>query len=285
MNNLKYVKGKPTRLREVGKDEKWLQDLIDQDATILGLGNLVVIKRESIQPTGGRVDLILQDEEDVRYEVEIQLGATDETHIIRTIEYWDVERRRYPNYEHRAVIVAEEITNRFFNVISLFNRTMPIIAIQLNAIVLGDQLLLSAVKVLDVTEPGTEETGDTEPVDRADWIERSGMATMELMDSIIALLPTGTTPSVKYNRGHVAVSTTGVGFAWFHPRKDHMHFHIRFEGDEVRDGFIGKLEEAGIQCGPRRRNEIRCILPKKAFEAHKELIRELLLSAEQGSHR
>ncbi len=27
-----------------------------------------------------------------RYEVEVQLGPTDEAHIIRTIEYWDIER-------------------------------------------------------------------------------------------------------------------------------------------------------------------------------------------------
>jgi len=31
-----------------------------------------------------------------RYHVELQLGATDESHIIRTIEYWDTERRRWP---------------------------------------------------------------------------------------------------------------------------------------------------------------------------------------------
>jgi hypothetical protein len=35
----------------------------------------------------GRLDLLLQDSEtNRRYEIEIQLGATDETHIIRTIE-------------------------------------------------------------------------------------------------------------------------------------------------------------------------------------------------------
>ena len=55
-----------------------------------------------------------------RYEVELQC-ATDETHIIRTIEYWDIERRRFPEYDHVAVIVVEEITARFFNVIGLFN--------------------------------------------------------------------------------------------------------------------------------------------------------------------
>ena len=49
-----------------------------------------------------------------------QLGKTDESHIIRTIEYWDIERKRYPQYDHTAVIVAEEITSRFLNVIGLF---------------------------------------------------------------------------------------------------------------------------------------------------------------------
>ncbi len=33
-------------------------------------------------------------------------------------------------YDHTAVIVAEDITSRFLNVISLFNGTIPIIAIQ-----------------------------------------------------------------------------------------------------------------------------------------------------------
>jgi len=28
--------------------------------------------------------------------VEIQLGKTDETHIIRTIEYWDVRKEKEP---------------------------------------------------------------------------------------------------------------------------------------------------------------------------------------------
>jgi hypothetical protein len=56
----------------------------------LDLGELVLRDKERIQPRAGRLDLLLQDPETKRrYEVEIQLGPTDETHIIRTIEYWD----------------------------------------------------------------------------------------------------------------------------------------------------------------------------------------------------
>src|SRR6266516_2240043 len=121
--------------------EKWVQDQIADDPSLLGLGDLVLKDRERIQANAGRLDLLLQDPETLkRYEVEIQLGATDESHIVRTIEYWDIERKRYPQYEHTAVIVAEDITSRFLNVIGLFNGTIPLIAIKLQALRIGDQL-------------------------------------------------------------------------------------------------------------------------------------------------
>ena len=96
------------------------------------------------------MDILLQDPEiNKRYEVEIQLGKTDESHIIRTIEYWDIERKRYPQYEHCAVIIAEEITSRFLNVIGLFNGNIPLIAIQLTTYKNGDEYFLTFNKVLD----------------------------------------------------------------------------------------------------------------------------------------
>jgi hypothetical protein len=66
-------------------NEKWLQALLVDDPSLLGLGDLVVKDVERRQPHAGRLDLLLSDPEtDPRYEVEIQLGATDERHIIRT---------------------------------------------------------------------------------------------------------------------------------------------------------------------------------------------------------
>jgi hypothetical protein len=75
--------------------EKWVQAKIAEDPKILGLGDLVLLQQERIQPSGGKLDLLFQDADTKRrYEVELQLGATDETHIIRTLEYWDIERKR-----------------------------------------------------------------------------------------------------------------------------------------------------------------------------------------------
>ena len=114
---LEYKRIEPKPLRDLGFNERWLQERILEDPSILGLGELSVIERERTQLTGGRLDFLMYDPEEngVRYEIEVMLGKLDESHIIRTIEYWDVERRRFPSLEHRAVIVAEEITNRFLN--------------------------------------------------------------------------------------------------------------------------------------------------------------------------
>jgi len=81
------------------RSERWVQDIIEKDPSILGIGDLVLRASEKKQPRAGRLDLLLQDPDTKqRYEVELQLGPTDETHIIRTIEYWDIERKRYPQY-------------------------------------------------------------------------------------------------------------------------------------------------------------------------------------------
>src|SRR5262245_55375676 len=146
--------------------EKWVQERIANDPKILGLGDLYVKDKERTQPNAGRLDLLLQSKEDERrYEVEIQLGATNESHIIRTIEYWDIERKRYPQYEHCAVIVAEDITARFLNVIHLFNGNIPLIALQMTALKVGEHQTLVFTKVVDELRLGpVDEDEDSEEI-------------------------------------------------------------------------------------------------------------------------
>ena len=158
-----YLKNNP----EIKEDN--IQQFIFDNPQVLGLGDLTPIRREKTQPAGGRLDILMADDNDTRYEIEIQLGATDPSHIIRTIEYWDNERKRYPQYDHCAVIVAEEITGRFMNVIQLFNGSIPLIALQMQATKIGDDIQLSFVKVLDRISLGTDEEEETEPTDRNYW--------------------------------------------------------------------------------------------------------------------
>ena len=135
-------------------DENWVYARILEDPSILGLGDLVLDDMERGQPLAGQLDLLLQDpDSNRRYEVEIQLGSSDESHIVRTLEYWDSERRRYPQYDHCGVIIAEDITGRFLNVITLFNEDIPLVAIQMTALKVEDKVALLFTTVIDELTP------------------------------------------------------------------------------------------------------------------------------------
>jgi hypothetical protein len=286
---MEYKKSTPVKLRSVGKDEKWLQDLIDKDPAILGLGELRVYKREKIQPSGGRVDFVLTDLEDdsVRYETEIMLGTLNESHIIRTIEYWDVERKRYPDFTHRAVIVAEDITNRFFNIISLMNKAIPIIAIQLNAFTFEDHLFLNFVKVLDLAET-TEYEGldeEQEVVDRNYWDARANKESMKVFDRLMDIMKDISQPRITYNRGHIAIGTSGRNFMWCHPRKS-PYIYIELRLGEDRELYFEKFVAAGIECSRHRYSGILNIPHMdKEFEGNKALLAEALQCAEKNSRQ
>jgi len=245
-------KALPVRLRSVGYDERWLQDRIEDDPSLLGLGDLSMLRREKSQSSGGRLDFLLYDPDgEVRYEVELMLGTLDESHIIRTIEYWDIERQRYPAYDHRAVIVAEEITARFFNVIRLLNRAVPIVALQLNAFTVDGAIVLHFTKVLDVFQEG-DDGDDGDQVDRHYWEQRAGATSLQVLDDVVTMVGKEIAPSrVTYNRSHVALGTTGYNFCWFHPRKSTPHCHLRLKtGNEDRPGILAALETAGISATP-----------------------------------
>jgi len=188
---MKHIKLKTVNLKNHPEfNERWLQDIIADDPSILGVGDVILKDKERIHAGAGRLDLLLQDADGHgRYEVEIQLGGTDESHIIRTIEYWDIERKKYPQYDHTSVIVAEDITSRFLNVVGLFNGFIPIIAIQVTAIETPEGIGLQFTKILDTVKLGyTEEDEEiSEPTDRSYWEKRGTKKTVGLADKILEI--------------------------------------------------------------------------------------------------
>ncbi len=274
-------------LRSVGLDEKWLQARIREDTSILGLGELEIVGREHRQPLGGRIDFLMHHAEtDSFYEVEVMLGTLDESHIIRTIEYWDIERQRRPQSDHRAVIVAEHITSRFFNVLRLLNRSVPMIAVQLNAFKLDDNtIVLDPVTVLDVVEESADVNvaDQVEETDRAYWEKKSVPASLAVMDKLVAALKaSGMEPRLAYNKYHIALGTTGSNFLWFHPRKTAGYCHIEFRlNSETRDAALATLQAKGIDAFPRRTDSITLSLTSKMLDEHMETLIQLLKTAEE----
>jgi hypothetical protein len=279
----------PVELRSVGLDEKWLQCCIKDDPSILGLGDLAVLARERRQPAGGKLDFLMYSEEDGTYfEVEVMLGALDESHIIRTIEYWDVERQRRPQSEHRAVIVAEQITSRFFNVIRLLNRSVPLIAVQLNAFKIDDSsIVLNAVTVLDVSEDAPEDyvSNESEATDRKYWEARRAPQSLAIMDKILAALKSaGIEERLSYNKHHIALGTTGNNFCWFHPRKTTGFCHIEFKlTPESRDEQLKALQTAGVDASARATDRITFSINVQSLDERLASIVAALKIAEQAS--
>jgi len=230
-------------------NERWVQDRIVDDPSILGLGDLVVKDKERIQVKAGRLDLLLQDPETLkRYEVEIQLGATDESHIVRTIEYWDIERKRYPQYEHVAVIVAEDITSRFLNVIQLFNGAVPVIALKMTAykVPSTDDCALTFVKVIDENRYGLVD--DDEPVaettDRQYWESQRGTTkTLGLTDQLLSVIhEVEPKAGLRYTKHYIGLGVDGApnNFVIFVPRKNHVIMRIRLPKEEEYDEQLGR---------------------------------------------
>lgn len=263
--------------------ETWVQKVIADDPSILGLGDVILKDKERIHPKAGRLDILLQDTESKRrYEVEIQLGKVDESHIIRTIEYWDIERKRYPQYDHCAVIIAEDITSRFLNVIGLFNGFIPLIAIQMSAYQLSEnEVSLIFTTVLDEVNLGlVDEDEETQEItDRNYWENvRGTKQTVALTDILLEIIKEFS-PSfeLKYNKHYIGLSKDGQpnNFAIFRPKKSSTLLEIRLkqspETKELLDNAKLDTMEYDSKWG---RYRIR--VDKNDIQKHKELLKNLM---------
>jgi hypothetical protein len=285
MPTLKYAKPVRFLLKDHPEfTEKWLQDRVAEDPTLLGLGDLLLKDKERLHPKAGRLDLLLQDpENDRRYEVEVQLGKTDEAHIIRTLEYWDIERKRYPQYDHVAVIVAEEITGRFLNVVSLFNGSIPLIAIRLSALQLGDQVSLVFTTVLDEVQLGlVDEDEEVQVVtDRAYWEGRGTKETLNITDELFGLIRNlDPKLELKYNKAYIGLARNGQpdNFVSFQPLKEWVRLAVRIDrSDELQK----KLEEAGVDVMgyDSKWKQYRIRLTKGDANKHRDLLEDLFQQA------
>lgn len=284
---LKYVQHQKITLRKHAEfNEAWLHDRIADDPAILGLGDVRVLDRERRLTGGGRLDMLLLDEDNNRrFEVEVMLGATDPSHIIRTIEYWDIERRRYPGYEHVAVLIAEDVTARFLNVMSLLSGSIPFIAIQLDALEVNEQILLNFVQVLDQTELRIDDTDDDTgggETTRQYWDQKAGKDLMRICDDVLSLInEAGRTPQeFNYLRGYMGLKSNNVvrNVLWLSPKPTKKIVHIGFRSTNA-SSWKDRFEEAGIPVPGHRKTKFRISVTREDFDLHRDLIREAIVEA------
>lgn len=91
-----------------------------------------------------------------------------------------------------AVIIAEDITSRFLNVINLFNGFIPLVALKIQALKVNEDVGLIFTKVLDELPLGLVDEDEVvqEPTNRTYWEEKGSPKTVALADRMLQMIHT-----------------------------------------------------------------------------------------------
>jgi len=236
--------GKKIFIRSAGKDEYWLQDIIYDNPKVLGLGNLIPVNKEKKQSSGGRLDVLLKDpEQNSMYEVEVMLGETDPSHIIRSIEYWDNEKRKYPQRQHFCVLVAESFDRRYFNVIQLMSLNIPMIAIQADLLEVNSEKILSFTKIIDIYIEPEESEEDVKVVNESSWTNDASWVIANAKELINILKEQSGKMNLGFTQSYISINIDGKNAYWLHKRMKPMSTIAFCVKDDEKAEAIKKLFE------------------------------------------
>ncbi len=251
---MEYVKAVLLPPERIGGENK-IQEIIATDPTVLGLADDVkLVEREKTVFSGGRLDLLLDAPgSNRRYAVEVQLGKSDPDHIIRTIEYWDLIRKREPGYEYVAVLVAERLTDRFFNVIRLIGDRLPLIAIQMSCFEVGGKATVTFTTVQGLSPEqsgkGIEDQVSSKEAE-ASWRKWAGQEIMKVVESLFELAK-ASDPSLKlkFTQSYVSIkrgeSNANTAVIW--PQKRQVKIGLVMPKSDLRSEKLQSLfADAGV---------------------------------------
>ncbi|MGB2726908.1 MAG: hypothetical protein WBD09_00325 [Halobacteriota archaeon] len=262
--------GKKVFIRNAGKDEYWLQDMIYESPSILGLGDLQLLNKEKSQSSGGRLDILLKDREDnTMYEVEVMLGETDPSHIIRTIEYWDNEKRKYPQRQHFAVLIAESFDRRYFNVVQLLSLNIPMIAIQADLLEVNNEYILNFTKILDVyVEP--EDTEEVTIVNESTWNDKSNW-TLSTAKEFFSYIENDD-KRLNFTQSYISIMINGRNAYLFDKRtKPTSILWFNVKDDEKVDSIERLFDEENIVYNYNRSKDFVLNIDIEMIEKNREL--------------
>lgn len=166
--------------------------------------------------------------------------------------------------------------------INLFNKSIPLIAVQMRALEVGGTLTLNAMTVLDLMALGTDEEDEPgQATDRAYWEARGTPASVALADRMLALVNDVTPGQVlKYNKFYIGLTRSGVvdNFVTFRARKDFLIAEFRIPRT---DELTARIDATGIDRMEydKRWGRYRMRLTKDDIETHRDLLLDLTAMA------
>ena len=264
--------GKKLFIRNAGKDEYWLQDLIYENPSILGLGELIPVSKEKKQSTGGKLDILLKSPEDnSMYEIEVMLGETDPSHIIRTIEYWDLEKRRYPQRQHFPVLIAETFSRRYFNVIQILSLNVPMIAIQADLLEVSGQKIINFTKILDIYEEQAEDD-ETNIVNETTWSSSASWTLQTAKELLSIINSTGQILKLNFTQSYVALINSKGNAYWLYKRAEpKSYLGFKEKDDEKTDSIKNILDKSSVPFTYNKYQEFLIVVDKEFVKKNKEI--------------
>lgn len=269
--------GKKIFIRNAGKNEYWLQDIIYEDPKILGLGDLVAVNKEKKQSSGGRLDILLKEPtENLMYEVEVMLGETDPSHIIRSIEYWDNEKRKYPQRQHFCVLIAESFDRRYFNVIQLMSLNIPMIAIQADLLEVNGERILNFSKIIDIYIEPEENDEDLKQVNESTWNKDAPWTNSTAKELFNSLKEKQDRINLRYTQSYISIIIDGRNAYWLCKRmKPTSALFFSVKDDEKVEAIKQKLEAKDIGYTYNRYKEFMLNVDLKSLKNNLDLLNEV----------
>lgn len=204
--------------------------------------------------------------------------------MIRTMQYWGIERKRHPQYDHTAILIAEDITSRLLNVISLLNGTIPIMALQVSAIETSEGIGLLFTKVLDTTAyngVASEDESIGDSANRQYWEnEKANPETTAIADDVLSIAQTiNPDITMNYLRRYISFSLNGYSkiFATCTPLRSNTTLGIRLPQTSEADELLANSNLDLLEYHKRKGYRIK--VNKESLEANRTMITDLLREA------
>ncbi len=164
--------------------------------------------------------------------------------------------------------------------VQLFNGTIPLIALQMQAIRLGEHITLMFTTVMDELARGVvdeDEDAESTPTDRAYWEKRATKGTVSLADDLLGVLSTfDPSLKLKFNKFYIGLDKDGqpYNFVTFRPKKNQLTLELKLPQSAELDAKIDAAELDTLEYN-KRWGIYRLRLTKDDVESKADVIKEL----------
>lgn len=161
----------------------------------------------------------------------------------------------------------------------LFNGAMPLIAIQMQALKVGEHVTLVFTKVVDVVSRGlVDEEEVAQPTSRKDWEEKASHASLNLVDHLFnSIKQFDPALQLSYKKHYVGLAKDGQAdnFVSFCPQKNSLILRVKIPKSEE---FEQKIDQAGLETPEynARFNYYPIRVGKDDVQNHSDLLKEVM---------